>query len=259
MTDLRISLVQTSIVWEDKPANLLLFENHVRSLAGKTDLVVLPEMFTTGFSMTCHLLAEENDGATMNVVKQWAAKYDLAIVGSFIAVTDGKYFNRAFFVCPDGKVFFYDKHHLFTPGGERDCFSPGNERLIVSYKGWNIKLLICYELRFPVWARNSNNEYDLLIIAANWPSARESVWDVLLEARALENQAYVCGVNRIGTDGSGLHYSGHSRLINAKGQPVLKAPDEVEWLATALLNKKELDDFRIKFPVWKDADPFEFL
>lgn len=251
---LRISLVQYDIVWENKEANLSYVENIVTSLAGKTDIVVLPEMFTTGFTMNSHKLSESNDGDTITLLKQWATEFDIAICGSFIAKEKGHFFNRGFFISSESE-YFYDKRHLFRMGKEPEYFSPGDKRLIFEHKGFNICLLICYDLRFPVWARNINNEYDLIIYTANWPESRAKVWNTLLAARAIENISYVCGVNRIGKDGNDLAYKGDSKLIDAKGEVL--ASIKVDKVETVSISKDELDKFRNKFPVWKDADSFE--
>lgn len=251
---LRISLVQYDIVWENKEANLHYVEDVVTSLAGKTDIVVLPEMFTTGFTMNSHKLSESNDGDTITLLKQWATEFDIAICGSFIAKEKGHFFNRGFFISPESE-YFYDKRHLFRMGKEPEYFSPGDKRLIFEHKGFNICLLICYDLRFPVWARNINNEYDLIIYTANWPESRAKVWNTLLAARAIENISYVCGVNRIGKDGNDLVYKGDSKLIDAKGEVLTSI--KVDKVETVSISKDELDKFRNKFPVWKDADSFE--
>lgn len=252
---LKVSLVQYDIVWENKEANLNYINNKLRELAGNTDIVILSEMFSTGFSMNSHNLAEANDGNTINLLKTWAAEYDIAICGSYIA-RDGKdYFNRGFFITTESE-HFYDKRHLFRMGSEPKSFSAGQKRLIVEHKGFNICLLICYDLRFPVWARNVDNEYDLLIYAANWPASRAKVWNALLTARALENMAYVCGVNRIGADGNGLMHQGDSKMIDARGDEMIALGDK-ERIETVSISKTKLNDFREKFPVWKDADRFE--
>lgn len=253
---LRVSLVQYDIVWEDRQKNLEYIHNIVSGLSGNTDIIILPEMFTTGFSMNSHNLAETNDGYTITQVKQWAKEYGLAICGSFIATDIGNFYNRGFFISSDNE-YYYDKRHLFRMGSEPRYFSPGNNRLIFKHKGFNICLLICYDLRFPVWARNVYNEYDLLVYVANWPASRAKVWDALLTARAIENMSYVCGVNRIGTDGNGLLYNGGSKLINARGDEISSVALNHEQVQTVYISKTELEQFRVKFPVWKDADRFE--
>lgn len=256
MDSIRISIVQTDIVWENKQENLRLLHEKLQSLRGTTEVVVLPEMFSTGFSMQSEALAEANSGETITTLKQWASQFQLAICGSYIATDNGQFYNRAFFLAPEGEDFYYDKRHLFRMGRESDYFTAGNKRLVISYRGWNICLLVCYDLRFPVWSRNVNNEYDLLIYVANWPASRRLVWDTLLRARALENQCYVCGVNRTGTDGYHLEYDGGSKVYSAFGQEIVSLPDGQEGTATATLMRNSLNQFRERFPVWKDADEF---
>ncbi|HMM03089.1 MAG: nitrilase family protein [Prevotella sp.] len=253
---LRISLVQYDIAWENKQKNLDYIHTIVSGLEGKTDVIILPEMCTTGFSMNSRNLAEPLRGTTITLLKQWAAEYDVAICGSFIAKENTDFYNRGFFITPD-KEFYYDKRHLFRMGAEPQSFSAGGKRLIFEHKGFNICLLICYDLRFPVWARNIDNEYDLLIYTANWPASRAKVWNALLMARALENMTYVCGVNRIGKDGNGLIHEGCSKVIDAKGNEILSLGTDLGQVGTVCISKLELEQFRAKFPVWKDADRFE--
>ena len=258
--NLRISLVQADIAWEDKSLNLKNYGNLLSNLSGKTDLAVLPEMFSTGFSMQCHPLAETNEGKTISEVKTWAVSFEMAIAGSFLAKDEsGNIYNRGFFITPEGTSYFYDKRHLFRMGNEHDCFVAGRKQLIIPYKGWNIQLIICYDLRFPVWSRNVDNAYDLLICAANWPEVRNSVWETLLKARALENQAFVCGVNRIGEDGNQLKHHGNSMLISPKGEVLSKKALNKQAVNTYTINKEELEHFREKFPAWKDADKFNLI
>lgn len=262
MDTLRISIVQTDIVWENKQENLRRIHRHLERLRGATEIVVLPEMFSTGFSMNASSLAEPTDGETIRTLQAWAGEYQTAIAGSYMAShSEGDvttYRNRGFFLTPEGESFFYDKHHLFRMGSESCVFSPGEERPIIHYRGWNILLLICYDLRFPVWSRNVDNEYDLLIYVANWPSSRRLVWDTLLQARALENMCYVCGVNRIGTDGNDLPHNGGSVVYTPKGKCLASATDNEEGAITVTLSLPDLKDFREKFPAWKDADAFSF-
>jgi predicted amidohydrolase len=257
MNALRVSIVQSEIAWEDKAQNLQHFGNLLSDLKGKSDLAVFPEMFTTGFSMNAPELAENNAGNTVKNLQAWAKEYQFAITGSFLAKNDdGKLFNRGFFITPEGVTTFADKRHLFRMGGEEQVFSSTDSYPILSYHGWNIRLIVCYDLRFPVWMRNKDNEYDLLICVANFPASRAKVWDILLKARAIENQCYVCGVNRIGTDCTGLAHQGDSMVIDYKGEPILKASNQASIL-TATIEKEKLTAFRTKFPVWKDADSFE--
>ena len=256
MESIRISIIQTDIVWENKQENLRLLHEKLQSLRGITEIVVLPEMFSTGFSMQSKILAESNSGETITLLKQWASQFQLAICGSYIATDNGQFYNRAFFLTPEGEEFYYDKRHLFRMGQEAEHFSAGDKRLIIPYRGWNIRLLVCYDLRFPVWSRNINNGYDLLIYVANWPVSRRLAWDTLLRARAFENQCYVCGVNRTGTDGYHLEYNGGSKVYSAYGEEVASLPDGQEGMTTVTLNLVSLNQFREKFPVWKDADEF---
>lgn len=253
---LRVSMIQSHIIWEDRDENLGYYGDLLRRVSGKTDIAILPETFTTGFSMEVDKLGDTMDGSTVATIKEWAVRYNLAVAGSFIAKEEGLYYNRAFFITPDGAAWFYDKHHLFRMAGEDKHFTPGNERVIVRYKDWNICLLVCYDLRFPVWSRNVDNEYDLLIYVANWPEARKKVWKTLLQARAIENMAYVCGVNRVGVDGKGFVYCGDSMIFSPKGQKLADAGKREEITRTCVLQKSELEDLRTKFPVWKDADTF---
>jgi predicted amidohydrolase len=256
---MRISLIQDIIHWADKTANLQKTEVQIAALSGKTDLVVLPEMFTTGFCTDKLHLAENRDGGTIKSLQNWAKKYEIAIAGSFIAVENQQYFNRAFFVLSDGNVKIADKRHLFSMGGEQNFFTAGDKRLIIEYCGFKICLLVCYDLRFPVWSRNVNNEYDLLIYVANFPKLRIRDWDILLQARAIENQTYVCGVNRVGEDGAGIRYNGHSILLDYNAKSILTFPENETSIQTCEIRTEPLKIFRNKFSVWKDADKFEIV
>ena len=252
-----MSVLQTGIIWEDKAGNLAQLQGYLAGLEGKTDVVVLPETFSTGFGARAHALAESCSGPTATALSRWAVRYGLAIAGSFLAA-DGeeRFFNRAFFFTPQGETFYMDKRHLFRMGGEAKELEHGTERRIIRFRGWNILLLVCYDLRFPVWSRNVRNEYDLLVYVANWPRSRRGVWDVLLAARAIENQCYVCATNRVGEDGCGTVYDGGSRLLSPKGRLLAAVPDYEAGTATATLSLPELRAFRSKFPVWEDADRF---
>ncbi len=256
---MKLSLVQTDIIWTDKSANLAKTEKIIRELSGKTDLVILPEMFTTGFCTNRLDLAEDMKGETVQSLCRWAVKYHLAITGSFIATEEGKFFNRAFFAFPDGSIQTADKRHLFSYGHEDHYFSAGNKRLIVNYKDFNIYVLVCYDLRFPVWSRNVSNEYDLLLYVSNFPLSRMQAWDILLPARAVENQAYVCGLNRVGKDGMNIDYSGHSALYNFKGQKITTFNDYENSVKTVEISKSDLENYRSKYAVWRDADQFRIL
>lgn len=255
-TALRISLAQIDIEWENIQENLRRLEIKLQALSGKTDIVVLPEMFSTGFTMQSHLFAETINGNTISTLRKWATKYNLALVGSFICSENEAYYNRAFFLAPNNEEYFYDKRHLFRMGNEPKHFSAGDKRCIFNWQGWKISLLVCYDLRFPVWSRNVINEYDLLIYVANWPASRSHVWDTLLCARAIENQSYVCGVNRIGNDGIGISYNGGSALYNMKGENLVNFTKNEECIRTVNLEIDSLRSFRTKFPAWRDADFF---
>ncbi len=253
---LRVSMVQAPIVWEDRAANLENFGFLLSQIDVDVDIAVLPETFSTGFSMNVGKVADTMDGVTVSTIKAWAATYGMAIAGSFIAREDGKYYNRAFFITPEGDAYYYDKRHLFRMGGEDKHFSAGDRRSIIPYKGWNICLLVCYDLRFPVWSRNVNNEYDLLIYVANWPHVRRNVWETLLQARAMENMAYVCGVNRTEYDDNGHWHDGHSLLLTPRGEVQTDAGQLKEVICHCRLKKSDLEELRVKFPAWKDADHF---
>lgn len=253
---LRISMVQAPIVWEDRAANLKAYGRRLARLAGRTDLAILPETFTTGFSMDVRSLADTPEGETMQAVASWASRFGMALAGSFIVVDGDRFYNRAFFVTPEGETRFYDKRHLFRMAGEDKHFSAGGRQLVTPYKGWHICLQVCYDLRFPVWSRNVANAYDLLIYVANWPEARIQAWKALLPARAIENIAYVAGVNRTGVDGKGFIYPGCSMLFGPRGNKLADAGRRGEVARTYALDKEELDAFRAKFPAWKDADAF---
>lgn len=256
MEKLRVALLQNNIAWENIPANLAYCDKILANLDRDIHLVILPEMFTTGFSMTAVQYAEEGNGPTLTALKQWASLYDIALTGSYIAREDGKCFNRGFFVKPSGEVTFYDKRHLFRMGDEGKVFTAGNERVIVEYRQWRIALFICYDLRFPVWSRNVTNEYDIALYVASWPQVRAHVWRSLLVARAIENGCYVCGVNRVGEDGMSLVYNGDTMAIDFKGSIIAKVNDGEEGVAVVELDGEKLQSFRHKFPTWRDADCF---
>lgn len=254
MTDLRVSLVQSHLLWEDKAANFRQFEEKLLPLSGQTDLIILPEMFSTGFSMNASVLAEDMDGATIQWLKSRATETGAVVTGSFIARENGRYFNRLVWMSPDGHYHTYDKHHLFTLAGEQHFYSPGKEPLLVKLKAWKIMPLICYDLRFPVWSRNTKN-YDLLIFIANFPEKRSHAWQSLLLARAIENQAFTIGLNRVGKDGNGIYYSGDSRLIDFEGKTLYGKAD-IEDTYTATLSFAAQKAFRAKLPFLDDRDAF---
>lgn len=254
---IRVSLVQTELVWENPAANRSALGQKLKALHGLTDLVILPEMFTTGFSLESAKLAETMDGESIAWMRNQAAEINGVVTGSLIIKEDGKYFNRMVWMPPDGHCSTYDKRHLFRMANEHHYFDAGCERVRVELKGWTVRLQVCYDLRFPVFSRNtSDHPYDLLIYVANWPAARAHPWSTLLLARAIENQCYVAGVNRVGKDGKGIVYSGNSALVDFKGEVMshlLPFQNDVE---TQTLSRSELNAFREKFPVGLDADDF---
>lgn len=258
---LSVTLVQTELHWEDKAANLAMLENKVRTIQQATQLVVLPEMFSTGFSMEPERLAETMDGPTVQWMRQLAAEKKVILTGSLIIEEGGKYYNRLLWMLPNGQHGYYDKRHLFAFAGEDKHYSPGGKRLIASVNGWRINLQVCYDLRFPVWARQSprtadkSPEYDLLVYAANWPERRNHAWKTLLQARAIENQCYVVGVNRIGNDDKGIYHSGDSMVIDPLGAVLYTKAHESD-MHTVTLDKSILEEIRSRFPFWKDADGF---
>ena len=252
---LRITLAQVNLVWENPEQNRLDFEMQIRQLSGKSDLVILPETFTTGFSMCACDLAEPMDGPTVNWLLSLSRTTGLAIGGSLIIKENGLYYNRFVFVTPEGDISHYDKRHLFSIGGESISFTGGNKKLIVNFHGWRIAFYICYDVRFPVWCRNVNDT-DLMIFTANWPASRNEVWKTLLKARAIENQVYVAGVNRIGKDGNDISYIGESQILNSKGEMMSGSERTIDGYLSYEISLKELNDFREKFPVANDADQF---
>jgi omega-amidase len=315
MSTLTITTIQSNLHWEDKEANRQMFEEKIRNLQQKTEIVVLPEMFTTGFSMQTEKLAEKMDGPTVTWMKKLAAEKRIVLTGSLIIEEEGHYYNRLVWMLPNGQYGVYNKRHLFAYGNEDQHYTPGNKRLIASVKGWKINLLVCYDLRFPVWSRQQqtivseqpgesvaagdaahpstvNNpttslgagsaqhldifptpdktpgdsaspaikkiqepEYDLLMYVANWPERRNHAWKTLLQARAIENQCYVVGVNRVGKDGIDIYYSGDSMVVDPMGT-VLYTKAQEEDIFTITLQKQELSAIRDKLPFLKDADYF---
>ena len=257
MQDLKVSIIQAPILWERKEQNLTLFTQKINAINEETDVIVLPEMFTTGFSMKPSQFAEETESETLNRMRSWANDKNCAITGSIIVKENNSYFNRLIWVRPDGTYETYDKRHLFRFAGEHQQYRAGSEKLIVDLKGWKICPLICFDLRFPVWSRNLNQEYDCLIYVANWPAVRSSAWSTLLQARAHENQCYVIGVNRIGNDGNEIPHSGNSSIINPKGDLLSTIQANEQRTETIKLSWGNLDSYRKKFPVSKDADNFK--
>lgn len=255
---LTFSLVQTNIIWENKNANLAHYSAILEADTQKKEIVILPEMFSTGFSMKPHGLAEPMDGPTIGWMKTTAAMHGIILAGSLIIEEDGAYYNRFIWMQPDGRYYHYDKRHLFGFSGEDQHYSAGDKKLLLQVKGWKIFPLICYDLRFPVWARNVEAEYDVLLYVANWPERRSLAWQTLLTARAIENQAFVIGVNRIGEDGNGHNYNGQSIVHDPLGNALL-SPGSSPGIYTITLDKSMLETTRQQLPFLKDADRFLML
>ena len=260
MSSITITLIQANLHWENKRANLEMFESKISNLKEKTQVVILPEMFSTGFSMKPEDLAEKMDGETVRWMKKLAAEKKIILTGSVIIEEEGNYYNRMIWMLPNGQMGYYNKRHLFAFAGEDKHYTGGTERLIVSVNGWKMNLLVCYDLRFPVWARQQfdeekNFEYDALIYVANWPERRSTAWRALLQARAIENQCYVIGVNRVGEDGNGIYHSGDSTVVDPLGEVLYHKKDE-EDIFTMTLKKEDLVNVREKFQFWRDADDF---
>jgi omega-amidase len=271
MSTLTITTIQSNLFWEDKAANLQMFEQKIKNITDKIEIVVLPEMFSTGFSMQPKLFAETMDGETVEWMKRVSNENGIVLTGSVMIEKEGNYYNRLIWMLPNGQYGYYDKRHLFAYGEEDKHYAAGSKRLIASVKGWKINLQVCYDLRFPVWSRNRvfdsaqttvqktstplSAEYDVLIYVANWPEKRSHAWKTLLCARAIENQCYVVGVNRVGDDGKNIHYSGNSLVIDPMGQVLYHMADE-EDINTITITKEKLEEVRIKFPFLNDADEF---
>jgi predicted amidohydrolase len=259
MSTLTITAIQSFLHWEDPAANRKMFEEKISGISDKTEIVILPETFSTGFSMKPKELAETMDGETVKWMKDIAAKKKIILTGSVIIKENDNYFNRLIWMLPNGQYGTYDKRHLFNYAGEGNEFTPGSKRLIASVKGWKINLLVCYDLRFPVWSRQQiqtdGPEYDLLIYVANWPEKRNYAWKTLLQARAVENQCYVIGVNRVGNDGNNISHSGDSMIVDPI-EGVLYTNDHEEQVFSVTLTKEMLEDMRSKLPFWKDGDNF---
>lgn len=265
MQNLTVALIQRELIWENPAANRSRFAADIAALDNSTDLIVLPEMFTTGFSMAAEKNAENEAEITLPWLSAMAAKHAVAITGSLAVRDQGRIYNRLLFVTPDGKHRVYDKRHLFRMSGEDQQYAAGNSKLIVEWRGWRICPMICYDLRFPVWIRNhlstvpgeeSRGEYDLLLFIANWPAKRRFQWRQLLIARAIENQSYCIGLNRLGSDGNGLDYSGDSLVLAADGQTLMDCEDKAGVFSTSL-NYQAMVRYRSKFPCYRDADSFQ--
>ncbi|MFN5324181.1 MAG: amidohydrolase [Bacteroidota bacterium] len=256
MNTLRVSLLQTTLLWEDPNGNRLIIEEQLRPLSkGSSDIIILPEMFTSGFTMNASSVSEKMNGTTVQWMHALAQRKNAVVCGSLVIKSGSRYYNRFVWMPPDGSLAFYDKRHLFRMAGEHNSYAAGKRKKIFEYKGWRICPMVCYDLRFPVWTRNTEG-YDLLIYVANWPEKRRLAWNTLLPARAIENQCYVAAVNRVGKDGKGIIYSGDSQIFDPLGDQITKTPTNKGALVTAKLYKNQLEDLRRSFPVSMDADRF---
>jgi omega-amidase len=256
---LKITIFQAYLFWENTDKNLQNLALRLSmGIKEKTDLIILPEMFNTGFSMNAEALAEEMGGKTILWMAQTAQKYDCVLTGSLIIKENGQYYNRMIWMLPNGTHSHYDKRHLFGLGDEDKHYSPGQERVVVDLKGWKIRLAICYDLRFPVWLRNQDTGYDILLLIASWPDKRSAHWNALIPARAIENQSYVIGANRVGHDGKEVYHSGHSQCIDPMGKTVYYKPED-EDLYTFSIHYDELVKTRRSFPFLRDADHFKII
>jgi omega-amidase len=256
MNDLTITLIQTDLYWEDPVANRAMLEEKIMSIEVPTDLIVLPEMFSTGFTMKPAEFAETMHLTTFKWMRQMALQTHAVVTGTYVVFENGQYFNRLLWMRPDGLYNFYDKRHLFRMGNEHQHYAEGTRKIVEKIKGWRICPLICYDLRFPVWSRNVDDAYDVLLYVANWPAVRSYPWSTLLAARAIENLSYVVGVNRVGEDGNGINHTGDSSVIDFKGQVIYKAKPEA-CIHHQTISKESLDSFRRQFPAHLDADLFE--
>lgn len=252
---LKIALIQSDLVWENPEENRNNFSKKIKHISEQVDVIILPEMFSTGFTMHAENVAETTQGKTVEWMKNEASKHNAALVGSLIISEENNFYNRLLFVEPSGKISKYDKRHTFTLVGEDKVFSAGTEKMVIDYKGWKICPLICYDLRFPVWARNTE-DYDVLIYVANWPKPRISAWDALLKARAIENMSYCIGVNRVGIDGVNSEYSGHSAVYDVLGNLMTAFKPDKEDIEIVILEKNHISKYRNKFKFLDDKDAF---
>lgn len=258
---LTVTVVQSDLFWENKKANLEMFEKKIMDISDKTEVIILPEMFSTGFSMNSSALAETMEDGTVCWMKKVSAAKRAVIAGSLIIKDEDKYFNRLIWMLPTGDYGYYDKRHLFSYADEHNHYQPGNKKLIASLKGWKINLQVCYDLRFPVWARQPaepGKQYDLYINVANWPASRSNAWKTLLTARAIENQCFVIGVNRTGDDGNGHSYNGDSMIVDPLGK-VIYQKEKAEEVYTCTLNKAKIRDARSRYPFLGDADEYVIM
>jgi omega-amidase len=263
MEDLKIAYIQTRLHWQNVALNLSHFASKLAEIKEQVDIIVLPEMFTTGFTMKTSGLAEKQDGIALKWMQEVARDKNAVVTGSLIFQEGNLFYNRLIWMQPDGNYKTYDKRHLFRMAGEQNEYAAGGERLVVQIKGWNICPLICYDLRFPVWSRNKMQneqyEYDVLIYVANWPERRAFAWKSLLVARAIENQSYLIGLNRVGEDGNGINYSGDSVVLNFLGETISSFEENVEGIGIVSFNYEKLTHFRNQFPAGLDADNFEIV
>lgn len=255
---LKVALIQSDLVWENPEQNRINFSKKLISIPDNIDLIILPEMFTTGFTMNAASIAETMQGKTVEWMKQMASKYNVAITASVVIVENKKFYNRLLFVQPEGETTIYDKKHTFTLANEGETYASGTKRVIINYKGWKICPLICYDLRFPVWARNTV-DYDLLIYVANWPKPRVSAWDALLKARAIENMSYCIGVNRVGVDGVNIEYSGHSAAYDVLGSKITNFTPNNEQIEIVSLKKEHIKKYRNALKFLDDRDGFTLV
>lgn len=254
--ELNIVAIQANLTWGNPAKNRLYFEQVINKLTSNTNLVVLPEMFSTGFTMKPSSVSETMNGATVSWMINMAKTHNIGIIGSMVIQENNQYFNRAIFVHPSGSLEIYDKRHLFSLAGEDRQYTPGTNRIVIQFKGWRICPFICYDLRFPVWSRNTDN-YDVLLFMANWPIPRIDAWDTLLKARAIENMSYCIGVNRIGEDENGYQYNGHTSAYNFLGEKVASTAEGKEDVLHCEISKTKLDEFRQKLNFLKDQDSFK--
>ncbi|MFT7396440.1 MAG: omega-amidase [Flavobacterium sp.] len=252
---MRVALIQSVIIWEDPQANRTYFETEINTISEAIDLIVLPEMFSTGFTMNPSAIAETMQGETVSWMQSLAKAKNMAITGSVVIEESANYYNRMLFVFPSGEIQHYDKRHLFTLAGEDKVYTKGTQKLIIDYLGWKICPFICYDLRFPVFSRNTD-DYDLLIYVASWPKVRINAWDTLIKARAIENMSYAIGVNRVGEDNNGYQYTGHSQLVDYLGEYLIE-PTEAKGILIAILDKSKMLEVRKKLPFLSDKDVFE--
>lgn len=268
MINLNVTIVQTTLFWEDAEANTKMLGKKLSLLNRPTDVIVLPEMFNSGFTMNARKVAESMEGTTMQWMARQASKMNCSVTGSIVIKEKKEYHNRLIWMKPDGSFHYYDKRHLFSMAGENRIYSHGNEKIIVTVKGWRICPMICYDLRFPVWSRQTQtlkgaadkNDYDCLVYVANWPSLRIHAWRQLLIARAIENQCYAVGVNRVGVDNNNIYYDGYSTVLNFLGFEMFRnRNNNREFIASVTLSRKELQNFREEFPVSGDADRFKII